>query len=79
MAKFRVMMKNPDAVGNAIDQAAHEEVDAIKGVSDEEREDLFDSRQSSIGESVSKWFEYKEYLTVEVDTDADTCVVIPCK
>jgi len=77
MAKFRVTMKNPDAVYEAVDQAAIDEVDLIEGLSEEERSELCESKRSSINESISKWFEYEEYLTVEVDTESGTCVVVP--
>lgn len=30
-------------------------------------------------ELCKKWFEYGEYLTVEIDTDAKTCTVVPVK
>lgn len=78
MAKFQVMMKSPDAVGDAYTEAAKAEVAKIEGIDEEERELLFDERYSKIKEACSKWFEYDEYLQVEVDTDAGTCTVVEC-
>jgi hypothetical protein len=30
----------------------------------------------TVARAIQKWFEYEEYLTVEVDTDAGTCTVL---
>lgn len=69
--KFRVTMKDPDGVWECVAEA----VDANRpaGLSDDEWGDM---RQDRISEATKPWFEYGEYLTVEVDTEARTCVVV---
>jgi hypothetical protein len=87
--KFRVTMKNPDGLHRAVKEAAREAADMgadwrrdceaagnpVEGSNiealDEQVEDLMDL--------ASTWFEYGEYLTVEIDTEAKTCVVVPRK
>jgi len=74
--KFRITMKDPDGVGDCIRQAAEESLKAVAGIDDSEREELLETREAKLSEACEKWFEYKEYLCVEIDTDAGTCVVI---
>jgi hypothetical protein len=69
--KFRVTMKDPDGVHECVRDAV--EANRPPGLSDDEWEDMRDDR---IREACKPWFEYMEYLTVEVDTEARTCVVV---
>jgi hypothetical protein len=75
--KFQVTMKDPDTLHNAIREASTEAVAALDLESDEEREAVLEARIDKVQTVCSKWFEYGEYLTVEIDTDAGTCVVMP--
>ncbi len=74
--KFRVTMKDPDGCYYSFKEAAMISVNE-SGIEDgDEREALTESRLEKIKKACEKWFRYDEYLTVEVDTDAKTCVVI---
>lgn len=73
--KFKVTMKDPDGVSDAIDEAVDEALKAVTGVTEEERESLRDVKRKTIVGIVSKFFEFLEYLTVEIDTEAETCEV----
>lgn len=72
--KFRVTMKNPDAldmaithaVSSSIEQDDHELID----------EEHVDDEISEIKNMCSRWFHGGEYLTVEVDTEEGTCIVV---
>ncbi len=75
--KFTVTMKDPDTLHDAIVDAVANEVAAIADLDEDEREGVEETRRERITELCNKWFEYGEYLCVEVDTDAGTCVVIP--
>lgn len=77
--KIRITMKDPDGFWNCVDEAVKQSLKTIEGISDEEREYLEEKRSEEIKDKLKKWFEYDEYLTVEVDTDANTCIVIPNK
>lgn len=74
--KFRVQMKNPDALSDAVEREVAESLNLL-ALSPNEREELVIVRRDEMFEKCLKWFRYGEYLTVEIDTDADTCVVIP--
>lgn len=73
--KFTVTMKDPDGVGASITEAVRAEVNGIAGLSEQEKDDLVETRTDEAHKAIGVWFQYGEYLTVEVDTDAGTCVV----
>ena len=70
--KFKVQMKDPDGVQDSLDDAAKEYANAISGLTDDEREAVQEKRREHIGSIAAQWFEWGEYLTVEIDTDAKT-------
>jgi hypothetical protein len=74
--KIRVTMKNPDALHDAVEEAVKEELANADNLSEEEKEEIMEIRRNENIEKARKWFEYGEYLTVEIDTEADTCVVV---
>lgn len=75
--KFKVQMKDPDTLHDAIADAVEEEM-TLEGLTDpEERESILELRKERAQKVAAKWFQYGEYLTVEIDTDAATCVVVP--
>ena len=74
--KFEVMMKDPDTLHDAIREAVTEEVSAITSLSDGERDGVIDTRCEAVSKLCKRWFEYSEYLTVEIDTEAKKCVVV---
>jgi hypothetical protein len=74
--KFRVTLKDPDGVYESVDEAARESLPP--GLDRREADALAEIRREAFLEHMDKWFECNEYLTVEVDTDAGTCVVVPC-
>ena len=75
--KFKVQMKDPDTLHDAITEAVEESVALT--TDEDEREALAQVRVTKTQEVCAKWFEYGEYLTVEIDTDAGTCTVVPIK
>lgn len=77
--KFCITFKDPDRVGDSIEEMANEQVSAIPNIDEEEREALLESRKKKIGEQLEKWIECDEYITVEFDTDAGTATVVPQK
>lgn len=74
--KFRVTMKDPDTLGDAVHDAVDSEVASMADLSQDEKESVAEKRSDEIYKACAKWFEYGEYLTVEIDTDAKTCVVV---
>lgn len=74
--KFKVYMKDPDVLHDGIDEAIDAELKA-SGLPDDEQEALREIRHEKAADVASKWFEYGEYLTVEIDTDTETIRVVP--
>jgi hypothetical protein len=74
--KFRVTFKDPDTLHDAIRDAVVSEVAKLE-LDDDEREAVIDKRCEKVGDAVSKWFKWSEYVTIECDTDAGTATVIP--
>jgi hypothetical protein len=69
--KFKVTMKDPDTLHNSIVDAVGKEVGALP-LDAEEKADVAVRRTENAMEACSKWFDYGEYLTVEIDTAAGT-------
>jgi len=40
-------------------------------------EDIAEDDREEVRQACGKWVRYGEYITVEVDTEAGTCTVIP--
>jgi hypothetical protein len=76
--KFRVTMKDPDGVYDAVMEAAQRSVAGMK-LDEDEREQIEESRREKIGEQLQKWFEYGEYLEIDIDLDAGTATVVEQK
>ncbi len=74
--KFRITFKDPDVVSDAISEAIDEELEQ-SGLPEDERLMLRDHRIEKLQDKVTKWFHYMEYVTIEVDTDKNTAIVIP--
>lgn len=72
--KITVTMKDPDTLHDAIGDALEEALPR-SGLDEDERDLVRDSRHEKIKRQCSKWFKYGECLSVEIDTDAGTCVV----
>lgn len=77
--KFRVQMKDPDALHDATVDAAKRDVSSIDGLDPSERKWAAESRAHVAREKCARWFDCGEYITVEIDTEAMTCVVVPCR
>lgn len=77
--KHRITFKDPDAPYKAIRDAARDELKKITGLSDDERESLEENRHGKLSELCSEWIEYGEYVTIEIDTEAKTAVVVKVK
>jgi hypothetical protein len=77
--KFRVTMKDPDTLSDAMEGAVVQQLKTIEGINDAERELIFEHRRDALGELCGKWFESGEYVTIEIDTHAMTAIVVPNK
>ena len=74
--KIQIYLKDPDTLNDAIDEAVEKNtVDTGYGelVEGSIKEEL----KQEYKDLASTWFEYGEYVMLEIDTDAKTCVVLP--
>lgn len=74
MPKIKVTLKDPDVLYDAVEEQVESE---LQGMPDDEAEAVHDLRVEKYQEIASTWFEYGEYLTIEIDTDAKTARVVP--
>jgi hypothetical protein len=76
--KIRVTLHDPDALHEAIVDAVRDEVaKRMPRGSTVEHEAVRRALEDRVVMLAGKWFEHDEYLTVEVDTEASTCTVVP--
>lgn len=68
-------MKDPDTLHDAIADAVHADTESISD--EEERTAVKEVRSDKVRAVCRQWFKWGEYLTVEIDTDAGTCTVVP--
>lgn len=73
--KFKVTLKDPDTLHDAIREAVDRDLANICALSKAERSLLTESRCEEVSSMCAEWFGYGEYLTVEIDTDAKTATV----
>lgn len=71
--KIQVYMKCPDSLDRAISEAVQGQ---LMYVPNEDRQEAGDSLYGEALAVSSKWFGYREYLTVEIDTEEKTCTVL---
>lgn len=80
--KFQVTLKDPDTLIDAITAAVKShlrksiDLDLLNQNAADAAAEVYEAQ---IAELCGRWFKYGEYLTVEIDTDAKTCVVVPEK
>ena len=74
--KIVITLKDPDGVWDSIEEAVRVSIESLEGIDDEEREDLQELRFEQAREDCSKFIEYSEYVTIEIDTEAGTATVL---
>lgn len=67
-------MKDPDTLYDCMREAIVASLPP--GLSKSEREALVPIRTDEVAKVCARWFRYGEYLEVEIDTEAQTCVVV---
>ena len=75
--KVKLFLKDPDGVYESVRDAAQETLP--DGLSEEETESLLKSRTADMHEKLKNWVQWKEYVTVEIDTDTGETKVLPVK
>ena len=73
--KIQIKFKDPDMLHECISEGVRDY--PVVGLSDDEAEAVMEKREETVGELCSDWFEFGEYLTVEVDTETESVRVVP--
>ena len=73
--RFVVYMKCPDALSDAIHDAVKESLLPL-GLEEVEADSLTKIRAEKLDTICQQWFEYGEYLRVEIDIEANTATVL---
>ena len=73
--KIKVHLKDPDGFYDCVKEAVAEEVSSLS-LDDDEREHVTESRLEKTWKKLDRFVSYKEYVTIEFDTDANTAVVV---
>lgn len=73
--QFKVTFKDPDTLYDTIKDEVKRQV-ADLNLSEAETKLLVEERTNTQMDICKKWFEFGEYLTVEIDTDEKTCKVL---
>ena len=73
--KFKITMKDPDGFHDSVTEAIKDMTRGIEGITEDEREAMEESRRETLNGIARQWFEYNEYVTIEIDTDAMTATV----
>ena len=71
MINFQITFKDPDAMHDSIREAARNSVETIEGVTEQEREELAESREQAIGDALEAWVQYGETITIQFQVDLD--------
>lgn len=74
--KFRITMKDPDGVWESIDEEAREHAKSISGLSKSERDCVMEDRRECLWSEIEEWIQYREYVTIEIDTEKRTATVL---
>lgn len=72
--KVKITFKDPDGAIDGVRDAVQESLP--DGLDDDEYEKLLESRTEDTFDKLKQWLLWKEYLTVEFDTEAGTAVVV---
>lgn len=73
--KLRIVMKDPDGVSNSVSDAVHDSVNEL-GLPRNESDAVLEARMETVNRVLQRWFRWNEYVTIEVDTDTGTAVVV---
>ena len=74
--KFTVTMKNPDSFEDSIRRAAEDAVEDMALLNPKMKEELIEEKYEELKKIASKWFEYDEYVRIEVDCTRGTATVL---
>lgn len=76
MANIKVTLKDPDTLYDAIQDFVDQELKE-SGLPEDEQDLLKEARVEKYNDACSIYFQYGEYVTIEIDTETSKARVIP--
>jgi hypothetical protein len=73
--KFTVTMKDPDGLDTSIDDAIQDDESLLEMAKDEQKA-VIGARKQRMRDVCKRWFEYGEYIRIEIDVEAGTATVL---
>lgn len=73
--KFTVTMKDPDGLDTSIDDAIQDDESLLEMAKDEQKA-VIGARKQRMRDVCKRWFEYGEYIRIEIDMEAGTATVL---
>lgn len=74
--KLSIFIKDPDGFSDSVKNAVRVEVEKIEDLSDDERDDLIETRMEKVWSELEQFVQYQENIRIEFDTDAGTATVL---
>jgi hypothetical protein len=74
---FRIILKDPDGYYERIRAVAIDSIENGDRLSHDEFNHRVTYVQNELDSLLSQWFQFREYLTLEVDTDNETLTIVP--
>ena len=75
--KIQITFKTPDAVERAVAEAVrYEQLPEFPVDGEQDQREILTQDANDV---VSKFIKYGEYVTIEIDTDTKTAIVLPVK
>lgn len=72
---IRVNLKDPDGFSDSVDEVVRADV-AKLGLEKDEADAVFKTRREKTWEALAKFVRYKEYVSIEFNTEAGTATVV---
>lgn len=72
--KVTITFKDPDGVHECVREDVMESIPS--GLTDTEAGDLLETRTEAAHNALKQWIQWKEYITIEFDTEAGTARVL---
>lgn len=76
MPKIQITLKDPDTLYDAVSDFVTQEL-ANSGLPEDEQELLRETREEKYRDVCSIYFQYGEYVTIEIDTETSKARVVP--
>lgn len=73
--KFTVTMKDPDGLDMSIDDAIQDD-ESLQTMAKDEQKAVIGARKQRMRDVCKRWFEYGEYIRIEIDMEAGTATVL---